>query len=139
MGPSSTTMSVDPLPALDGACVYSPQERSHLKESTMSHNPAEFAVRTVMGLVHHYWLSRCVWVAAELGIADQLVKGPRSADELAKSLGTQPNATRRLMRALVSEGFFAEEGGKYSNSPKSDALRSDVPWSMRAVARAELG
>jgi hypothetical protein len=105
----------------------------------MSQNPADLAVQTVMGLVHNYWVTRSVWVAADLGIADQLVSGAKSVEEIAKGVGTLPSTTRRLMRALVSEGFFSESGGKYVNSPKSEALRSDVPWSMRAVARAELG
>ncbi len=67
------------------------------------------------------------------------VGGSKTSDELAAALSVDAGAIRRIMRALVSEGFFSESSGKYTNSPKSEALRSDVPWSMRAVARAELG
>jgi hypothetical protein len=97
------------------------------------------AIATFVDLMKNFWLARAVSVAAELGIADQLVAAPQSAAELARTLNVHEPALRRLLRALVSEGFFAESGGRYSNSPKSEALRSDLPWSMRASARAQLG
>lgn len=109
------------------------------QECPMNSSPAELAVQTVLGIVQSYWLTRCVWLAAELGIADRVVSSPKSVDELAAALKVGAAPLRRVMRALVSEGFFTESGGKYANSPKSEALRSDVPFSMRSVARAELG
>ena len=99
----------------------------------------EQAVLTVLDIVKGYWLSRTVWVAAELGIADQLANGGKSESDLAAALHVPAGTLRRVMRALISEGFFAEVKGQYVNSAKSEGLRSDVPGSIRAVARAELG
>jgi hypothetical protein len=99
----------------------------------------DLAIGTLIDLMKNFWLARAVSVAAELGIADRLVAAPRTAAELAEELHLNENALRRLLRALVSEGFFTETDGRFANSPKTEGLRSDVPWSMRASARAQLG
>jgi hypothetical protein len=99
----------------------------------------DLAIGTVIDLMKGFWLARAVSVAAELGIADQLVAGPKTLADLARTLQVNENALRRLLRALVSEGFFSETDGRYTNSPKTEGLRSDVPWSMRGSARAQLG
>src|SRR4051812_24049576 len=101
-------------------------------------SPAE-AGMAIMGLVQAYWLTRCVHAAAELGVADFIAQGKTSAAELAGATKTRPDTLSRLLRGLISEGFFSESNGVYGNSAKSEALRSDVPYSMRAVVRAELG
>ena len=43
-------------------------------------------------LIGAYWTSQLVRVAAELGVADVLAKGPRSAEAIAKQVGAQPGA-----------------------------------------------
>jgi C-methyltransferase len=43
---------------------------------------------------------------------------------------------QRLLRALTNLGIFAEQpDGRFAQTPMSDALRSDVPYSMRGTAR----
>ena len=44
--------------------------------------------------------AQAVAVAAELGIVDHLVGGPRSAAELARATGTHAPSLYRLLRAL---------------------------------------
>ncbi|HVS73359.1 MAG TPA: methyltransferase [Phycisphaerae bacterium] len=99
----------------------------------------ELAITTQIDLMKNLWLTRAVWAAAELGVADHLIDSPKSAGQLAAALHVHEPALKRLLRALVSEGFFSESNGTYANSPKSEGLRSDLPWSMRASARAQLG
>ena len=99
----------------------------------------DLAISTMIDLMKGQWLARAASVAAELAIPDHLAAGPKSLTDLAAELHTHPNSLRRLLRALISEGFFTESNGLYANSPKSEAFRSDVPWSMRASARAQLG
>src|SRR4051794_4602932 len=94
-------------------------------------SPPEIVVNSMLDAMKNLWLSRAIWAAAELGIADELIDHPKSLDQLAHRFKVNRAALQRLMRALVSEGFFKEGGGSYSNSEKSEGLRSDLPWSMR--------
>jgi hypothetical protein len=46
--------------------------------------------------------SRALYAAAELGVADILVAGPMTSDEIAVRAKVDPPTLRRLMRALVA-------------------------------------
>jgi hypothetical protein len=86
-------------------------------------------------MVTGYYVSRAIWVAASLGIADLLGDGPRDADDLAGTTGTHAPSLRRVLRLLASAGVFAEDAdGRFSSTPISQCLRSGVPGSMRAAA-----
>lgn len=83
-----------------------------------------------------YWVSKALNVSAELGVADLLRDGPRTSDELAAACGAHPPTLYRLLRALSSVGVFAEgEERRFALTPLAELLRSDVPGSMRALAR----
>jgi hypothetical protein len=85
-------------------------------------------------LTGHY-VSRALYVAAKLGVADLLTSGPRSAEELAVPAGAHGPSLRRLLRLLASHGVFAEtEEGRFGLTPISDCLRSDSPTTSRPVA-----
>ncbi|HET9378856.1 MAG TPA: methyltransferase [Chthoniobacterales bacterium] len=89
----------------------------------------------VLQLVTGRWVAQIVGVAAELGLADEIQGGPKTAQEIATAKGLQAPALYRLLRALASVGIFAEqEDGRFRQTPMSDTLRSDVPYSMRGVA-----
>jgi SAM-dependent methyltransferase len=82
------------------------------------------------------WLAQAVHAAAELGIADLLAAGPRTADDLAAATGTHAPSLYRLLRALAGYGVFAEDdAGRFGLTPMAEYLRSDVPGSQRAAAR----
>ncbi len=86
-------------------------------------------------MVTGYYVSRAIWVAATLGLADQLSAGPRDAGDLAKATDTHAPSLRRVLRLLASAGVFAEDAdGRFSLTPISQCLRSGVPGSMRAAA-----
>jgi O-methyltransferase len=77
-----------------------------------------------------------VGVAAELGLADQIQSGPKTAEEIAAAMGLYAPSLYRLLRALANFGVFIEqEDGRFGQTPISDTLRSDVPYSMRGMAR----
>lgn len=85
----------------------------------------------MLDLITGYWISQLVFVAAKLGIADQLRKGPRRVEELARAVGADPAALHRTLRALASVGVFAERGsGRFALTPLGATLRSDRPDSM---------
>jgi hypothetical protein len=82
-----------------------------------------------------YWVSKAVYVAAKLGVADHLASGPRSAAELAVATQAHAPALFRMLRALASLGVFTEASpGRFALTPLAELLRSGVPDSMRALA-----
>jgi O-methyltransferase len=75
-------------------------------------------------------------VAAELGIADHLVDGPRSSAELAQATSTHPRSLYRLLRLLCSIGVFTEiKPDSFAQTALSECLRTGVPGSMRSWVR----
>jgi len=90
---------------------------------------------TMNGLLTGYWNTQAVYVAAKLGIADLLVRGSRSVEDLAQATKTHAPSLYRLLRGLASLGIFADDGtGKFQLTPLAECLRSDVPGSQRALA-----
>src|SRR3989442_13823577 len=78
--------------------------------------------------------AQAVAVAAELGIVDHLVGGPRTAAELARATGTHAPSLYRLLRALATLEVLAEDAeGRFSSTPLGDTLRSDAPGSVRGA------
>jgi len=76
--------------------------------------------------------TRALGVVADLDIAERLADGPRPVAELARESGADEETLHRLLRALASEGVFAEtEPRVYENTDASRAL-SDPEW--RAMA-----
>jgi SAM-dependent methyltransferase len=68
-------------------------------------------------------------VVVDLGIADALADGPRPVEELARDAGADPDALHRLLRALASDGVFAEgEPGVFCHTAASERLR-EPGWS----------
>jgi O-methyltransferase domain/Dimerisation domain len=67
--------------------------------------------------------TRTLGIVAELGIHQALAQGPRSVNDLADETGAEPDALRRLLRALASDGIFAEEErGVFRHTPTSELL-----------------
>jgi hypothetical protein len=70
--------------------------------------------------------TRALAIAADLRVADLLADGPRPIGELARETGADPDALHRILRALASDGVFAEEEpGTFRNTEASAALRRD--------------
>jgi hypothetical protein len=73
--------------------------------------------------------TRALAIAADLDVAGALAEGPRPVGELAREVGAEPDALRRVLRALASEGVFAEDDpGVFRNTSASELLRSSG-WS----------
>jgi O-methyltransferase/methyltransferase family protein len=84
--------------------------------------------------------TKALGVAADLGIADALADGPRGVDELAAEVGADPDTLNRILRALASDGVFAEERPRrFRNTEASDLLRRDGPGSWREFAHLFAG
>ena len=90
---------------------------------------------TLFEMVTGYYLSRAIYVAAKLGIADLLQHGARPYDELARLTGTHAPSLYRLLRLLASAGVFAEqEKGRFALTPIGAYLQTEVPGSLHAIA-----
>jgi len=88
----------------------------------------------LMQLTMGNFVSQAVYVAAKLGIADQLVNGPRSAADIARATDADERSVYRLLRALASLGVFVEKADHtFANTPISETLLSDSPKSMRSM------
>jgi hypothetical protein len=93
----------------------------------------------VFGLVTGMWAAKAAATAASLRIPDVLAQGPKTADEVAKAIGADASAVYRLMRGVAGVGMFTvEPGGRFGLTPLGEALRSDIPGSMRSLLVAEM-
>ena len=91
-------------------------------------------------LMTGFWLSRAIYVAAKLGIADLLKEEPKDIGELAKATGSHEPSLYRILRALASAGIFAEdEPGRFALTPLAATLRTDVRGSLRAWVNMQSG
>lgn len=73
-------------------------------------------------------VSRIIYVAAKLGIADQLATGPRTPAQVSSALGVHTQSVYRLMRTLAGFGLLHEgEGQAFGLTPLGDTLRTGHP------------
>lgn len=88
-----------------------------------------------LSMVTGFMASRAISVAAELGLADLMAEGPLAGEALAAKTRTHGPALHRLLRALVSFGWFDEiEPGCFGLTSLGDRLRTGVPGSLRNFA-----
>ena len=70
--------------------------------------------------------TKTLGIAADLGVADALAGGSRSVAELAEENRADADTLHRILRALASDGVFAEdEPGVFRNTEASELLRTD--------------
>lgn len=73
-------------------------------------------------------------VAATLRIADHIVRGRRTALELAEAAGADADTLDRVLRYLAASGVLTrDQAGQYALTAKGDVLRDDHPRRLRAV------
>lgn len=74
-----------------------------------------------------YFLSQALYVAARLGIADMLHKGPRHFSELAHAAGAHAPSLRRVLRLLATAGIFTENAdGQFSLTTIGEYLQTGM-------------
>jgi SAM-dependent methyltransferase len=107
-----------------------------MNSTSTSTPPAQAVLQVIAG----FWLSRCVYIAAKLGLADLVQESPKTPAELAVLTGTHAPALYRVLRALASSGRLHEnDDGRWGSTPLSAGLLTGVPGSLRALATTELG
>ena len=105
------------------------------RPSSSAVEPTEEERAAAAKLLQMIWglhVSRAVYLAAELGVADLLATGTRTAAGLAKATQTNEPALYRVLRLLAALGVLTEpEPRSFGLTVLGDRLRSDVPASMR--------
>jgi hypothetical protein len=88
----------------------------------------------VLELATGAWVTQTIYVATKLGIPDELANGALHADEVARRVGTNPDATFRIMRALAALGVLRQRrDGRFALTSTGTLLRSGVPGTMRGL------
>lgn len=78
-------------------------------------------------------VSRALYAAAQLNLADLFADGTMTSGDLAAATGTDAGALRRLLRALVAFGVFEEESpDRFRLNAAAEMLRTNAPGSQRA-------
>jgi SAM-dependent methyltransferase len=89
----------------------------------------------LMHLVAGKFVTQALAAAAELKVTEQLVEGPRTAQEIAGAIGVHAPSLYRLMRALAEVGLLTHaDGDRFALTAVGQLLRSDAPGSFRAMA-----
>lgn len=94
----------------------------------------------MLQLISGYQVSRALYVAAKLGLADLVANGTQDLAALAASTNTDAGSLLRLVRLLASVGVFAiDEESRIAMTPLADTLRGDACASLRGWAIGQLG
>jgi SAM-dependent methyltransferase len=76
----------------------------------------------------YYWECKVLLTAVKLDVFGALAQGNGKGTEVARRLGTDPQATSLLLNALVSIGLLCKEGDRYANSQEArDYLVRESP------------
>ena len=86
-------------------------------------------------LINGFQASQAIYVAATLGLADQLRDGAASAAEMARSTGAHPDALYRLVRVLAAIGVVESVGtDRFALTAMGDFLRRDASGTCAPMA-----
>lgn len=86
----------------------------------------------IMQIAASKMITKPLYLAAKLGIADLLAGGPKHVDELAASAGAHAPSLYRMLRTLASVGVFTEVGERrFALTPTAELLKSGP--TMRAM------
>jgi SAM-dependent methyltransferase len=102
----------------------------------MDNAPTRADLDELRRLVSGYRVSQAIHAVATLGVADRLRDGPQDSDALAAVVGAHPDAFARVLRFLAGVGLFRETAPRrFALTPLGAGLRSDLPGSVRPMAR----
>ena len=108
-----------------------PEHRTETVENAPEKSPGQIMTQLLLG----NRVQQAIYVAAKLGIADLLLDGPKSSEELAQDTGAHPGALHRLLHALTGYGIFASDGQhRFGLTPLASLLRDGTRNSKRAFA-----
>ncbi|WP_405591187.1 methyltransferase [Streptomyces sp. NBC_01190] len=86
-------------------------------------------------LLTGFEISQALFVVAELGVATELLGGPRRVDDLAAVVGADADALARIIRVLAQDGVFRTSGDTVDITDLGRTLADGPADSVRSVAR----
>jgi SAM-dependent methyltransferase len=93
------------------------------------------AATAMLRMIWGIHISRAIYAAAELGVADLLAAGPVRSADLARRTRSHEPSLYRVLRLLASLGVLAEgEHRSFGLTVLGDRLRTDAPASVRSWA-----
>jgi hypothetical protein len=135
--PPDSSAPISISPASRGSRPSFPPES---RRARLSFPPESRAMRPSFQLVQmalSFGMARSIYAAAEIGLIDLLVDGPKTAEELAVATGTHAPSLQRLLRYLCSIGLCERDGAKrFSVTYLGSALQSGAPGAARSFIRA---
>ena len=109
--------------------------RGH-EEAGSENRAAGHLTRMLLGAM----ATKCVYAAAELGLADLLAERPLTSAEMAEQIGADGLSLRRLLLALAGMGIVAQIGpDHFELADLGQPLRKDVPGSVSGLMRMMCG
>jgi len=100
-------------------------------------SPAAEQAADTLDVLTGYQGAAILGTAVELGVPGVLATGPRTAAELASSLGLDPRACGYLLGALAVLGLASREGEAYALSGRGRELVDGEPGSAAEIVRKE--
>ncbi len=92
----------------------------------------------LMNYIVGKWISKPIYVAAELGIADLLAEGSKSIEELAQASQSHAPFLYRMMRALASVGiFFETKNQRFELTPMAEYLKEGAMKSFALLFNSD--
>lgn len=98
--------------------------------------PAQDSAREkLLLLMSGEWVSRGIYVASKLNIADHLQEGPKSVETLAQATQTNPDSLYRLLHLLAGFEVFEEVSPRvFANTQTSSLLAKAHPDTLHALS-----
>jgi hypothetical protein len=103
---------------------------------TVALEPTDKDFERMMQMLTGFWVTQIIGAVAGYSIADQLAKGPATAEQVAAIAGIDPTATFRLLRACASLGLVTFDGLTFSATQLLGTLRANMPGSLHSLAIA---
>ena len=95
---------------------------------TKTQSPQDYLIQIATA----HWMSRFLYVAARMNLADQLAERPKTAEELAEATGAAAPPLYRFMRTLAGLGLFTDDSEhRFSLTPLGQPLRTGTAGSVR--------
>ena len=88
--------------------------------------------QSLLELLHGNWATQALCAAAELKLADLLIEGPKSSEELATSTHVHAGSLHRLLRALTTIDVVRElSDSRFEITETGRLLADNTPGSLR--------
>src|SRR5689334_10494357 len=99
---------------------------AHVRIGAIPENPLEAVVarlniapRPMLETQMAYTLARVIMAGVKLGVFDALKDGDATAEQVARTCGTDPRATEKLLFALAGAKYLKATGEGYGLTPVS--------------------